>query len=107
MSPVSSQASTHSRLSWIAILCFVCALATGADTQGMPKHEGWVNDTANVLSAPDRGRISDTLSRFHAETFHQVAILTVPTVSGEGIAEFSLRVANSWQLAIGASTMES
>jgi uncharacterized protein len=96
---VNYRALINSRLYWIAIiLCCACAVAVGTEAKWVPKYEGWVNDTANVLSDPDRKRISDMLSRYHAETFHQLVVLTVPTLSGEGIEEFSLRVANSWQL---------
>jgi uncharacterized protein len=80
------------------ILLLAWAVANGAEGKWVPKHEGWVNDTANVLSSPDRKRLSDMLSRYHQETHHQLAVLTVPTVSGESIEIFSLRVANSWGL---------
>ena len=64
----------------------------------VPKHEGWINDTANVLSGPDRERLSDILRRYQRETHHQLTVLTVPTLSGENIERFSDRVANAWGL---------
>jgi len=74
-----------------------CAVAATAGAEAwVPRHEGWVNDTANVLSEPDRRRLSDKLSHYHEETFHQLVVLIVPTLSGESIETFASRVANSW-----------
>jgi len=72
------------------------AATAGAEPKWVPSHDGWVNDTANVLSEPDRRRLSDKLSHYHEETFHQLVVLIVPTLSGESIETFSFRVANSW-----------
>jgi uncharacterized protein len=96
---VNNHALIGSRLHLIAIiLCCAWAVADGEESKWVPKLDGWVNDTANVLSDLDRKRLADMLSRYHEETFHQLVVLTVPTVSGEGIESFSVRVANSWQL---------
>jgi uncharacterized protein len=64
----------------------------------VPKHEGWVNDTANILSVQDRERLSEMLSHYQRETHHQFAVLTMPELGGESIEAFSLRVANAWGL---------
>jgi uncharacterized protein len=96
---MNSRALIGSRLHWIAIILWcVCAVATGTEAKWVPKLEGWVNDTAEILSDRDSKRISDMLGRYQDETFHRVVVLTVPTLSGEKIEAFSLRVANAWQL---------
>jgi uncharacterized protein len=77
-------------------LCCAASAIAGAQAQWVPSHQGWVNDTANVLSEPDRRRLSDKLSHYHEETFHQLMVLIVPSLSGESIETFSYRVANSW-----------
>lgn len=88
-----------SRLPIVAFTLWCAGVATaGAEPKWVPSQEGWVSDAANVLSEPDRMRLSDKLSRFHEETFHQLAVLIVPTLSGESIEAFSFRVANSWGL---------
>lgn len=79
------------------VLLFLLVALTHAATP-VPQHEGWINDTANVLSVADRQRLSDILNQYHRETHHQLAVLTVPTLSGESIEAFSLRVANAWGL---------
>jgi uncharacterized protein len=86
----------------LCLLAFVMVLAPGAahaaELEPVPRLEGRVTDIANVLSAADRERLAGILARYEQETFHQLAILTVPTLSGESIESFSLRVANSWGL---------
>ena len=80
------------------ILLLACGIGHAADGVSVPRHEGWVNDTANVLSVPDRKRLSDLLERYHRETNHQLAVLTIPSLSGESIESYSFRVANAWKL---------
>ena len=78
-----------SRLPIVAFTLWCAGVATaGAEPKWVPSQEGWVSDAANVLSEPDRMRLSDKLSRFHEETFHQLAVLIVPTLSGESIEAF-------------------
>jgi uncharacterized protein len=72
------------------------ATVSAATKQCTPAREGWVNDTANVLSSTERNELSEMLSAYHDETHHQLVILTVPTLSGETIETFSQRVFNCW-----------
>jgi uncharacterized protein len=60
-----------------------------------PRLEGWVTDLANVLSADQRQRLATKLAEYEKQTSHQIVVLTVPTLAGERIESFSLRVANA------------
>ena len=64
----------------------------------VPQLSGRVNDYANVLPAKDRAKLEKLLSDYETETSHQVAVLTVESLHGESIEDFSLRVANAWGL---------
>jgi TLP18.3/Psb32/MOLO-1 phosphatase superfamily protein len=68
------------------------------DTRPLPVRAGRVNDTADLLKAEDRARIEQALEQYERETFHQIAVLTIPTLAGEPIDSYSLRVANAWKL---------
>lgn len=73
------------------------AVATLA-TLEVPELRGRVNDLAGLLD-PGRARALDArLARFEEETSHQVVLLTVPSLQGEPIEEFALRVAESWRI---------
>lgn len=57
-----------------------------------------VNDNAGMLSAPATERIETMLATFEESTGSQVAILTISTLDGEALEDFSLRVAETWGL---------
>lgn len=82
----------------VCIFFFCCTVLEAAEYQSIPKLEGRVNDVANVLSISDRERLASMLARYERETFHQIAVLTIPALSDESIEAFSLRVANAWRL---------
>ena len=63
-----------------------------------PEPAGRVTDQAAVLSAKDNQHLSQMLAGYERETTHQLAVLTVSSLSGESIEAFSLRVAKSWAL---------
>lgn len=91
----------HSSLrNWLALIVFlVTALwfPLAAQSQ-MPQPTGRVTDLAAVLSAEDKLLLAQMLANFERETTHQIAVLTVSTLSGESIEVFSLREANVWAL---------
>jgi hypothetical protein len=65
---------------------------------GVPRLQGRVNDHAGVFTEQQRSEIEVRLLAYERDTTHHVALLTVPTLSGEPIEAFSLRVAQSWRL---------
>jgi uncharacterized membrane protein YgcG len=64
----------------------------------VPQLTGRINDTVNLLSIADQGRLSDLLKVYEQETGHQIAVLIVPTLAGEAIESFCLRTAKVWRL---------
>jgi uncharacterized protein len=82
----------------VTLVLSLCAFAHAADYISVPTLQGRVTDLANVLSIQDRERLSKMLAAYEQETQHQLAVLIVPTLSGEAIESFSLRVANTWKL---------
>lgn len=64
----------------------------------VPPLRGRVNDLAGVLDPAAARRLEAALAAFEAETSHQIAVLTVPSLEGEAIEPFALRVAEAWRL---------
>jgi uncharacterized protein len=60
--------------------------------------DGWITDRANILSQPDKLRISTTLAEYEKETCHQIFVLTIPSLAGEKMADFSYRTAYDWNI---------
>jgi uncharacterized protein len=57
-----------------------------------------VNDVAGMLSPPARDRLEAKLRDLEARTGAQVAILTIPSLEGESLEGYSVRVAETWRL---------
>jgi uncharacterized protein len=84
-----------------AVLAAVMALALlGGDALALdvPPLVGRVNDGANVLSAQMRSQLEAQLESYERSTGHQLAVLTIPSLEGEPIEDYTIRVVESWQL---------
>ncbi|MDH3828258.1 MAG: TPM domain-containing protein [Desulfobacterales bacterium] len=57
-----------------------------------------VNDHAGMLSAATRQQLEDILSRLEQTDSTQIVVLTIPSLGGEVLEEFSLKVAEKWQI---------
>jgi uncharacterized protein len=68
-----------------------------ADARPPVPQAGWVVDTAHVLTDSERQRLSTMLADYHQETHHQIVVLTIPTLSGESIESYSMRVVEAWR----------
>jgi uncharacterized protein len=64
----------------------------------VPALRGRVNDYAGVIGQEQARALETRLAQFEQETGHQVAVLTIPTLDGEDIEGFSIRVAESWKI---------
>jgi len=64
----------------------------------VPYLGGRVNDLAAMIPDGDETRIEATLAELERDTGAQVVVLTVPSLEGEVLEDFALRVAETWQL---------
>jgi uncharacterized protein len=76
----------------------VASARSDAAQSQTPAPVGRVVDQAAVLSPQERVSLNQLLVGYERETTHQIAVLTVQSLSGEAIETFSLRVANTWGL---------
>ncbi len=63
-----------------------------------PPVTGRVNDLALVLSPEMRHTLEQKLAAFERTTSNQVVVVTVPSLQGDDIAPFSIRVAEAWKV---------
>jgi len=63
-----------------------------------PALKGRVNDYARLLSPEANARLEQKLAGFERETSNQVSVLTVPSLQGDDIDQFAIRVAEQWKL---------
>jgi len=57
---------------------------------------GYVVDQAQVLNSQEKQRLTLRLGLFQRETGHQLAVVTVKTLQGEDVKDFTMRLANRW-----------
>ncbi|MEY4581966.1 MAG: hypothetical protein RL701_6669 [Pseudomonadota bacterium] len=63
-----------------------------------PALTGCVNDQANMLSDDARQRLTQRLSEFRAQVGPHFALLTVQSLNGLSVEEFSIRTVEAWKL---------
>lgn len=73
-------------------------LAGSAAGREVPYLSGRVNDTAGMLSEGMRQQLEEKLAAFEKETGAQVAVLTIESLDGEVLEDYSERVASTWKL---------
>jgi uncharacterized protein len=74
------------------------AVGTVALALDVPKLGDRVNDYAGLLSDDAELRIGERLEALERDTGAQVVVLTIESLEGEVIEEYSLRVAETWAL---------
>lgn len=82
----------------IFLLLFFLPLLSIAQ-RTIPTHGGkWVHDEANVLSAQAISELEMILRYERDSTSNQIAVLIIPSLEGESLEDFSLRVAEQWKI---------
>ena len=57
-----------------------------------------VSDTASMFSVSEREKLEAKLETFEKETSNQLIIVTVPTLAGQPIEDFSIKLAEKWKI---------
>ena len=83
-------------LAWIVLL--LCGGAATAIGREVPGYQGYVNDYASMISAEARAKLERDLQAFDRSDSTQVAILTIDSLEGDPIEDFSIRVVDQWQI---------
>jgi uncharacterized protein len=81
---------------WLPLLLLFCLLLPTWATAQPARPAGFVNDRADLLSAPTVRKLESFLRDFDRSDSTQLVVLTVPTLEGEPIESYALRVAESW-----------
>jgi len=79
-----------------AVLCLVL-VATATATE-IPFLSRRVNDVAGILSAGTVSSLETILKQHEDSTSNQIAVLTIESLEGETIEQYSIRVVDEWKL---------
>lgn len=75
-----------------------CAFSVAALALNVPELSGRVNDYANLVSPATEARIDALLAQLERDKGTQVAVLTIDSLEGEPLEDYSLRIAEAWKL---------
>jgi uncharacterized protein len=79
----------------IILLVWLSFVAYGLD---IPRLRGPVNDDAGLISPSAKSKIEEELRVFEQSDSTQIVILTIPSLEGETIEEFGIKVAEGWKI---------
>jgi hypothetical protein len=64
----------------------------------VPRLEGRVNDYARILKPAEKSELESFLASVEQKTTAQLVLLTIPSLEGEPLEEYSMRVAETWKI---------
>ncbi|MGZ3614954.1 MAG: TPM domain-containing protein [Thermodesulfobacteriota bacterium] len=79
-------------------ILLLCCLPIVAHSLDVPRLQGYVNDYAGMISPSAKSKIEQGLKAFEQSDSTQLVILTIPSLEGENIEEFSIKVAEAWKI---------
>ncbi|WP_319541478.1 TPM domain-containing protein [uncultured Pseudodesulfovibrio sp.] len=79
-------------------IILVLAMASGAFALEVPPYKGRVNDLANMMSSSTEQALEAQLAELEKTDSTQVSILTIPSLEGDSLEDFSIRVADAWKV---------
>ncbi|MSS73245.1 MAG: TPM domain-containing protein [Candidatus Latescibacteria bacterium] len=85
-------------LSLLIVAAFVCAHASRGQALEVPFLAGRVNDTARMLSPQTVAELEAALKAHEDSTSNQVVVLTVSSLEGEALEDYSMKVAETWKI---------
>lgn len=83
-------------LSWALILIVPAFVATGA--QLPDKIEAYVIDQAEMLTPEVESKLTTFLRQFEQSDSTQIAVVTIPSLQGRGLSEYSIELASNTAL---------
>jgi uncharacterized protein len=83
---------------WLLCAAVSFWLASPVSALDVPPLKGQVNDLAGMLDPAHAAALESKLETYERATGHQFALLTVPTLDGDVIEDFAVRVFEQWKL---------
>src|SRR5215475_13607604 len=78
----------------VLLVCFYSTLA--ADPQPTPIPGSYVHDFAGVIDESKRAEINEKAKTLKEKYKTEIAVVTIKTLNGEDIFDYSMRMARSW-----------
>lgn len=82
----------------IPLAFLLLLIAPQASALDPPKLQGYVNDYAHMISGSARVNLEEELNAFEQSDSTQLVILTIPSLEGETLEDYSIKVVEAWRL---------
>lgn len=82
----------------VPVLILLLGVAALADAREVPALRGRVNDYAELLDPGAERQIEAVLAELERTDSTQIVVLTIPSLEGDSLEEFSIRVADRWRI---------
>ena len=83
---------------WLGSILILILLYSPAVALNIPRAAGYVNDNAGILSPTVKLKLEQFLQNFEESDSTQITLLTIPTLDGEALDNYSLKVFEAWKL---------
>ena len=82
-----------------SLVLFVCFFASILCAElKVPKLTGRVVDKAGILSSAEKSQVTAAVKALESGTGGQMAVLIIPSLEGDSLEEFSIKVADAWKI---------
>ena len=98
MSPKPRLARYAKRSLVLVFFLIFCAARLPAENVKNLKPQGYVNDFAGVLSAQAKEKLTALCTEVEQKTKAQIAVVTVSSLEGEPVEQFSIDLATEWHV---------
>ena len=82
----------------IIVSLLLLLAGAGALALEIPYLSGHINDTADMLGSGAVSELEQLLTQYEETSGNQIVLLTIATLDGEALEDYSLRVADTWKL---------
>jgi uncharacterized protein len=86
------------RRGFLLLVGIILMVPLAAQALDVPPLRGRVNDYADMLSRSTEGQLDLLLQDLEASDATQIVVLTVPSLEGDSLEDFSIRVADQWKI---------
>ena len=83
---------------FFAVLISSLLISLSLFAVNVPSIQGRVSDYAKIIRDSDEREIEEYLAGLEQSTGIQIAVLTMPSLEGEDISSFGIKVADKWNL---------
>ena len=81
---------------FLTFFLFLCGLVHASALPDRPSSR--VTDSASMFSSAEREKLEGVLTAFEKETSNQLVVVTVSSLDGQAIEDFSIKLAEKWQI---------